>query len=161
MNSKERQELLEPIVGSSGNVHVGQMIIGDKNTANYYEKESADTSIYSDQQIANAIKEISGKGKPLSLMRHYMGVICVLQSMGWSHKFAACCTIINSLPGHDSFPVRCESGALKKTQIMKFVSKDYEDWATYEPRSIEERALFNECKLVADSFVSALRNSPQ
>mgnify|MGYP006873043081 CR=1 FL=1 len=157
MKQEEREKLLSCIVGS-GQVTIGNMMIGDKNTLNYYEREKEESAVYSDQQIARAIMEISGKGKPLSLMRHYVGVICVLQTLGWSHKFAACCNRINNLPGYESFPVRCESGALKSTQIMKFVGTDYREWRNYEPHSSEERRLFNECKFAADAFAEALKS---
>ena len=111
---------------------------------------------YSDEQIARAIVAINGKGKPLSLMKHFVGVICVLQSIGWPKKFATCCTRINQLPGHENFPVRCDSNAIKSTQALRFAAVDYKEWATYEPKPGEEAATFKECKFAADSFVEML-----
>lgn len=121
-----------------------------------YREEPQSVQPYSDEQIARAIMAVSGEGKPLSLMKHFVGVICALQSMGWSSKFATCCARINQLPGHEQFPVRCDSNAIKSTQALKFASVDYKDWATYQPKAGEEAAVFKGCKFAADSFVEVL-----
>ncbi len=140
----------------------GNQIIQTQNN-NYYGpvyqgggKGSESGGSYSDEQIARAIMAVSGEGKPLSLMKHFVGVICALQSMGWSSKFATCCARINQLPGHEQFPVRCDSNAIKSTQALKFASVDYKDWATYQPKAGEEAAVFKGCKFAADSFVEVL-----
>jgi hypothetical protein len=116
---------------------------------------------YTDEKIARAITTISGEGKPLSLMKHYVGVICALQSMGWSPKFATCCARINQLPGHEHYPVRCDSNAIKSTQALKFASVDYNEWATYQPKAGEEEAAFKGCKFAADSFVEVLTEATE
>ena len=125
-------------------------------TENYYGERQQEKREYTDEQIARAITAISGEGKPLSLMKHFVGVICVLQSMGWPQKFATCCTRINQLPGHEYYPVRCDSNAIKSTQALKFASVDYKEWDTYNPKPGEEAAVFKECKFAADSFVEVL-----
>jgi hypothetical protein len=156
MTEEEKLKVLEAL--GKGGMNVGQLIIGNSGTVNYYNQRSAERKpeTYSDEQVARAIAEISGEGKPLSLMKHYVGVICALQSMGWPQKFATCCTRINQLPGHESYPVRCDSNAIKSTQALKFASVDYKEWGTYKPKPGEEAAVFKECKFAADSFVEVL-----
>lgn len=115
------------------------------------------SSQYTDVQIAQAIIAVSGSDKPLSLKRHFVGIICALQSMGWPRKFATCCTRINNLPGCEGYPVSCDSNAIKSTQLMPFASVDYKEWPQYKPKPGEENGLFNECKFAADSFMDALK----
>ncbi len=156
MTQEERLKLLEAL--AKGGMSVGQLIVENSGTNTYYDYRSAErkTETYSDEQIARAIAAINGKGKPLSLMKHFVGVICVLQSIGWPKKFATCCTRINQLPGHENFPVRCDSNAIKSTQALRFAAVDYKEWATYEPKPGEEAAAFKECKFAADSFLEML-----
>ena len=156
MTQEEKVKIAEAIM-KSGNVRIGQISIGDNNTLNYNAtSKDVQKAGFTDEQVARAIAEISGEGKPLSLMKHYVGVICALQSMGWPQKFATCCTRINQLPGHESYPVRCDSNAIKSTQALKFASVDYKEWGTYKPKPGEEAAVFKECKFAADSFVEVL-----
>ena len=156
MTEEDRLKVLEVL--SKGGMSVGQLIVENSGTNNYYDYKSAErkAETYTDEQIARAIMAINGKGKPLSLMKHFVGVICVLQSIGWPKKFATCCTRINQLPGHENFPVRCDSNAIKSTQALRFAAVDYKEWATYEPKPGEEAATFKECKFAADSFVEML-----
>jgi len=142
----------------SGKVEIGQFVVENNGTMTNHQHTKAEKAkeCYSDEQIARAIVAVSGEGKPLSLMKHFVGVICALQSMGWPQKFATCCTRINQLPGHESYPVRCDSNAIKSTQVLKFASVDYKEWANYQPKAGEEAAVFKECKFAADSFVEVL-----
>jgi len=137
------------VINSGRNAH------GDATTNNY-TKEKSKNECFTDEQIAQAIVAVSGEGKPLSLMKHYVGIICALQSMGWPQKFATCCTRINQLPGHEFYPVKCDSNAIKSTQVLKFASVDYKEWGNYQPKAGEEAAVFKECKFAADSFVEVL-----
>lgn len=156
MTEEERLKILETM--SRGGMTVGQLIVGNSGTVNYYDNRATEkkSESFTDEQIARAITAISGEGKPLSRMKHFVGVICVLQSMGWPQKFATCCTRINQLPGHESYPVRCDSNAIKSTQALKFATIDYKEWGTYKPKLGEEAAVFKECKFAADSFVEVL-----
>ena len=84
MKQEERAELLDRIV-SSGNVHIGQMIIGDKNTVNYHEaagNEETQEKVpqqYSNQQMTQAIVELSEKMKQAVL-------ITCQQGLWWSSR---------------------------------------------------------------------------
>ena len=130
-------------------------------SGNEYYNNTGEKPRYSDAEIARAITAVSGKGQPLSLKRHFVGIICVLQSMGWPRQFATCCTRINSLPGHENFPVDCDSNAIKSTQLMRFTSVDYKEWDSYEPKNPEEAGVFRECKWAADSFLEMLNMQSQ
>ena len=130
-----------------------------KNGTEHYPHEGKkEGGSVNDDQIARAITMVSGKDKPLMLQKHYVGIICVLQSMGWPRKFATCCTRINALPGHEQFPVKCDSNAIKSTQAFKFASVDYNEWKNYEPKPGEESGVFKECKYAADAFYETLEN---
>ena len=158
MTEEERLRILAMLT-QGGNLKVGLVSIGDYNTLNYYDGEKGSGRVeYTDSQVARAIVQISGEGKPLSLMKHYVGVICVLQSMGWPRKFATCCARINALPGHEAYPVRCDSNAIKATQALKFTSVDYKEWGTYTPHPGEETGVFRECKWAADAFAETLQS---
>lgn len=126
-----------------------------------YRVEPQGVQPYSDEQIARAIMAVSGEGKPLSLQKHYVGIICALQSMGWSRKFSTCCDRINQLPGHEQFPVKCTPSAIRTTQALRFAAVDYQKWDEYRPSPGEENGVFNECKSVAKAFVKALCNSTE
>ena len=130
-------------------------------SGNEYYTNASEKPQYSDEEISRAITAVSGKGNPLSLKRHFVGIICALQSMGWPRKFATCCTKINSLPGHEYFPVDCDSNAIKSTQLMRFTSVDYKEWGGYEPKTPEEAGVFRECKWAADSFIERLKMQGQ
>ena len=140
------------------NLYVNSRVVrhGNETIHNQYSEKQVPSS-YSDEQVARAIIAVSGKGNPLSLKRHFVGIICALQSMGWPRKFATCCSKINSLPGHENYPIVCDSNAIKSTQLMRFTSVDYKEWGEYEPKTTEEAGVFRECKLAADCFVEELK----
>ena len=162
MNTDEKLKIIAELT-KSGKVEIGQFVIDNSGTMinNQHSTSCHQRQSYSDVQVAHAITAISGEGKPLSLMKHFVGVICALQSMGWPQKFATCCTRINQLPGHEDYPVRCDSNAIKSTQALKFASVDYREWASYQPKAGEEAAVFKECKFAADSFMEVLTTTTE
>ena len=60
MTEEEKLKVLEAL--GKGGMNVGQLIIGNSGTVNYYNQRSAERKpeTYSDEQVARAIAEISG-----------------------------------------------------------------------------------------------------
>jgi hypothetical protein len=105
-----------------------------------------------DAQIANAIRAINGKGKPLNGYQLWLGACCLLS---WKYDFPRnlneCCERINALP-LEGVEYICKYDNIRKLAATnKFVKEDARQWDSYKPKD-DERNFFNGCLSVSQAL---------
>lgn len=117
----------------------------------------ADNGLATDEQVANAIRAINGKDKPLNQYQLWVGVCCMLSwKYGFPRNLDECCRRINSLDlGLLEFECKYEN-LRKLTGIHPFINEDARMWDSYHPKE-RERKLFNECYSVAQAFEAEMQ----
>ena len=105
-----------------------------------------------DLQIANAIRAINGKGKPLSGYQLWLGVCCLLSwKYDYPRNLSECCERINALP-LEGVEYLCKYDNIRKlAATSKFAKEDVRNWNTYKPKD-DERTLFNGCLSVSQAL---------
>ncbi len=114
-----------------------------------------------DEQVANALMAINGKGKPLSNYQTWLGA-CVLLSSKYDfpRNLNDCCQRINTLP-IQGVEYECKYENVRKlVGVNKFAKEDIDGWDSYKPRD-EERKLFNECLLVSKALDAEIKKQMQ
>ena len=105
-----------------------------------------------DLQIANAIRAINGKGKPLNGYQLWLGVCCLLS---WKYDYPRnlneCCERVNALP-LEGVEYLCKYDNIRKlAATSKFAKEDVRNWDSYKPKD-DERSLFNGCLSVSQAL---------
>ena len=114
-----------------------------------------------DEQVANALMAINGKGKPLSSYQTWLGACVLLWSKyDFPRNLSDCCQRINALPIH-GMEYECKYENVRKLlSINRFTKEDIDEWESYKPRD-EERKLFNECLLVSKALDAEIKKQMQ
>ena len=85
-------------VYSTGN-NIAQTINQTFNGNVYYGQNTAETQEVTDEQLADAISSICGKGKPLDEYQKWLGVCCYVSAKcGYPIDLDACCRRLAVLP---------------------------------------------------------------
>lgn len=127
-----------------------------RNGTEYYQGKSSEKKGQrpkcTDQQIAQALTEICGKGQVLSNYQLWLGACCLLMGKyGFPKDLEQCCERITKLP-YDDFPaLECKYENIRKFSYFKFVREDVDRWDEYQPRA-EEQRLFDGCRVVAQEL---------
>lgn len=105
-----------------------------------------------DLHIANAIRAINGKGKPLNEYQLWLGACCLLS---WKYDYPRnlneCCERINTLP-LEGVEYICKYENIRKLAATnRFVKEDARYWDTYKPKD-DERNFFNGCLSVSQAL---------
>ena len=114
-----------------------------------------------DEQVANALMAINGKGKPLSSYQTWLGACVLLWSKyDFPRNLNDCCQRINALP-IQGVEYECKYENVRKLLgTNKFVKEDIDGWDSYKPRD-EERKLFNECLQVSKALDAEIKKQMQ
>lgn len=154
MNQEDKQRLVQgmfsgaDLSGAQINVFVesGAKVVYKEVTSN---KE--DNPQVTDEQIANAIRVINGKGKPLGGYQSWLGACCILSwKYGYPRNLKDCCERASSLP-LEGVEYICKYENVRKFATCSFVKEDARLWSGYKPLE-SERTLFNECLSVAQAL---------
>ncbi len=112
---------------------IGHFVINSGNMARsndsyYHEKQKEDTSVfidYSDEQVARALTNIVGKGKPIDAKKKWAGAIWFLQ---WACHYPAntkeACDRINSLPFSEQLEYECDYSNVRALTTLSFFNED-------------------------------------
>mgnify|MGYP003296979784 FL=1 len=155
MNQEDKQRLVQGMFSGADlscaqiNVFVesGAKVVYKEITSNKEEKPKV-----TDEHIANAIRAINGKDKPLNQYQHWLGVCCMLSwKYGYPRNMNDCCEHVNLLP-LDGIEYICKYENIRKLiATNSFIKEDARTWDSYKPKE-SERKLFNECLSVAQAF---------
>lgn len=153
MNETEKKSLHGLFQGA--NLVNPQIVIAESGAKVVYKEVVANKDEkpqVTDEQVANAIRAINGKNKPLDNYQRWLGACCLL---AWKYDYPRnigdCCQRINTL-GINDLEFECKYENIRKlTTTNKFVKEDARYWDSYIPKE-NERKLFNECLLVAQAL---------
>ena len=128
-------------------VESGAKVVYKEVTSN--KKENPQVT---DEQIANAIRAINGKGKPLGGYQAWLGACCILSwKYGYPRNLKDCCERVSFLP-LEGVEYICKYENIRKLiAVNSFIKEDARTWNSYKPKE-SERKLFNECLSVAQAF---------
>jgi hypothetical protein len=155
MNQEDKLKLVQgmfsgaDLSGAQINVFVesGSKVVYKEVTSSKEEKPQV-----TDIQIANAIRAINGKGKPLNGYQLWLGACCLLS---WKYDFPRnlneCCERINALP-LEGVEYTCKYENIRKFPALHaFAKEDARQWSSYKPKD-DERTFFNGCLSVSQAL---------
>lgn len=137
------------------NLHDVQIVIAQSGSKVVYKEAASskeDKPQATDIHIANAIRAINGKGKPLNGYQLWLGACCLLS---WKYDFprnlSECCERINTLP-LEGVEYICKYDNIRKfPAIHAFAKEDARQWDSYKPKE-DERNFFNGCLSVSQAL---------
>lgn len=106
----------------SGSQHVDTI-----HTQNVYATKEQDTSIhrYTDRQVAKALTNIVGKGKPIDSKQKWAGALWMLHWMcGYPIKAQEFCARIDQLPLPDDLEYQCDYRNIRELATLSFIAQD-------------------------------------
>ena len=121
----ERVEIYNYFQGAHINNIVinGTMNKGGDNINNHEEKQNSTS--YNDEQVAEALSKIVGKGKPIDCKWKWAGAIWLLQWVClYPKNTKEACERINSLPLPDDLEYECEYRNVRELTTLSFFSED-------------------------------------
>ena len=153
MNGKDNELLRGLFEGAV--LHEPQIVIAQSGSKVVYKEVTSskeEKPQVTDIQIANAIRAINGKGKPLNGYQLWLGACCLLS---WKYDFPRnlneCCERINALP-LEGVEYICKYDNIRKLAATnKFVKEDARQWDSYKPKD-DERNFFNGCLSVSQAL---------
>jgi len=170
MNQDEIQKALETIKNSGVTV-AGDLVL-EKNVdyeVSFVEKGGigiqinngnssvADTTDYpKDQQMADALLSINGKGKMLDEYQKWLGVCCYVSARcGYPMDLDACCRQLANLPYREPLEFVPQYKSIRVYGAYNFVKAGFENWKHYKVND-QERNLFIKCYDTAIALENAL-----
>lgn len=151
--NKMKEDSLNGLFNGS-NLQNVQIVIAQNGSKVVYKEMTTsknENPQITEEQIANAIRPINGKGKPLDEYQLWLGVCCILSwKYGYPRNLKDCCERINSLP-LEGVEYICKYENIRKFSTCSFVKEDARLWGSYKPKE-SERTLFNNCLSVAQAF---------
>ena len=94
-------------------------------TDNYSHEEHLSKPSYSDEQVATALANIVGKGKPIDTKRKWAGAIWLLQWVcNYPSNTREACERINQLPLPEDLEYVCDYRNVRELTTLSFLSED-------------------------------------
>lgn len=126
--------------------------------ANGNEKREVKTKA-SSEDIAKALMDLNGKGKPIDSQTAWLGACC---NLAWRHGFPRnlgdCCKAIDHLPLNVAeLEYECKYESIRRFGCWNFVKVDVRMWPTYMPRD-DEKQMFEKCLAVSQALDEKLGN---
>ena len=153
MNEMDKDSLRGLFEGAV--LHGPQIVIAQSGSKVVYKEVTStkeEKPQVTDIQIANAIRAINGKGKPLNGYQFWLGACCLLS---WKYDFPRnlneCCERINALP-LEGVEYTCKYENIRKFPALHaFAKEDARQWDMYKPKE-DERNFFNGCLSVSQAL---------
>ena len=142
-------------VYSTGN-NIAQTINQTFNGNVYYGQNTAETQEVTDEQLADAISSICGKGKPLDEYQKWLGVCCYVSAhCDYPIDIDACCQRLAVLPYKEPLEYMPQYKSIRVYATYNFVKVGYDSWKTFKAND-QERNLFVKCYDTALALDKAL-----
>lgn len=142
-------------VNSPGNNIAQQMTI--TINGNVYNGQAQEIQCqYTDEQLADAISSICGKGKPLDEYQKWLGVCCYVSAhCDYPIDIGACCQRLAVLPYKEPLEYMPQYKSIRVYATYNFVKVGYDSWKTFKAND-QERNLFVKCYDTALALDKAL-----
>jgi hypothetical protein len=142
-------------VYSSGN-NIAQTINQTFNGNVYYGQNTDEKQEVTDEQLADAISSICGKGKPLDEYQKWLGVCCYVSAhCDYPIDIDACCQRLAVLPYKEPLEYMPQYKSIRVYATYNFVKVGYDSWKTFKAND-QERNLFVKCYDTALALDKAL-----
>ncbi len=142
-------------VYSTGN-NIAQTINQTFNGNVYYGQNTDEKQEVTDEQLADAISSICGKGKPLDEYQKWLGVCCYVSAhCDYPIDIDACCQRLAVLPYKEPLEYMPQYKSIRVYATYNFVKVGYDSWKTFKAND-QERNLFVKCYDTALALDKAL-----
>ncbi len=144
---------IEFVYVASGGQHVDTIQTQNVYTIN---RQELSKNKYTDQQMADAISSINGKGKVLDEYQKWLGVCCYVSARcGYPMDLESCCQRLANLPYKTPLEYVPQYKSIRVYATWNFVKAGYEQWSNLRVND-QERNLFIKCHDTALALVRAL-----
>lgn len=144
---------IEFVYVASGGQHVDTIQTQNVYTIN---RQELSKNKYTDQQMADAISSINGKGKVLDEYQKWLGVCCYVSARcGYPMDLESCCQRLANLPYKTPLEYVPQYKSIRVYATWNFVKAGYEQWSNLRVND-QERNLFIKCHDTALALVQAL-----
>lgn len=125
----------------------------------YYSKEAMAQNSYSDEVVAQALVNITGKGRPIDSKQKWAGALWVLRwECNYPAKALEFCERISQLPLPEDLPYRCEYNNIRPLATLSFLNADPRDME-HVKYSKNDEATFIQLREVAMALLFELRKA--
>ena len=144
---------IEIVYVASGGQHVDTIQTQNVYTIN---RQELSKNKYTDQQMADAISSINGKGKVLDEYQKWLGICCYVSARcGYPMDLESCCQRLANLPYKTPLEYVPQYKSIRVYATWNFVKAGYEQWSNLRVND-QERNLFIKCHDTALALVRAL-----
>ena len=144
---------IEFVYVASGGQHVDTIQTQNVYTIN---RQELSKNKYTDQQMADAISSINGKGKVLDEYQKWLGICCYVSARcGYPMDLESCCQRLANLPYKTPLEYVPQYKSIRVYATWNFVKAGYEQWSNLRVND-QERNLFIKCHDTALALVRAL-----
>lgn len=154
-STKNETGAIQIHVYSTGN-NIAQTINQTFNGNVYYGQNTDEKQEVTDEQLADAISSICGKGKPLDEYQKWLGVCCYVSAhCDYPIDIDACCQRLAVLPYKEPLEYMPQYKSIRVYATYNFVKVGYDSWKTFKAND-QERNLFVKCYDTALALDKAL-----
>ena len=154
-STKNETGAIQIHVYSMGN-NIAQTINQTFNGNVYYGQNTDEKQEVTDEQLADAISSICGKGKPLDEYQKWLGVCCYVSAhCDYPIDIGACCQRLAVLPYKEPLEYMPQYKSIRVYATYNFVKVGYDSWKTFKAND-QERNLFVKCYDTALALDKAL-----
>ena len=154
-STKNETGAIQIHVYSTGN-NIAQTINQTFNGNVYYGQNTDEKQEVTDEQMADAISSICGKGKPLDEYQKWLGVCCYVRAhCDDPIDIGACCQRLAVLPYKEPLEYMPQYKSIRVYATYNFVKVGYDSWKTFKAND-QEKNLFVKCYDTALALDKAL-----
>ena len=154
-STKNETGAIQIHVYSTGN-NIAQTINQTFNGNVYYGQNTDEKQEVTDEQMADAISSICGKGKPLDEYQKWLGVCCYVSAhCDYPIDIDACCQRLAVLPYKEPLEYMPQYKSIRVYATYNFVKVGYDSWKTFKAND-QEKNLFVKCYDTALALDKAL-----
>lgn len=125
-----------------------------KNGGEHYYSKSAETTeniTYSDEQIAKALTNIVGKGRPIDSKQKWAGAMWLLRwRCNFPSKAQEFCQRINSLPFEEEPSIKCDYNNIRLLSTLSFMNQDARELEAVKYSKQDEHIFFQLREVVVE-----------
>ena len=125
----------------------------------YSSKDNTEKHSYSDNQIAKAIENINGEGKPIDSKQKWAAVYWYLRwQCNYPVKGSEFCERIQQLPFTKKLDPECDYNNIRRLTTLSFMSQDARNLEAVKPSKIDE-PMFAQCRVVVNALAEELKRT--